>query len=168
MVINFENRISKSKNYLKKLNKNLSSNWATLYSQFELGELDLWDKLSLIHPDFIRRLAIPVYSSEEIIIKQVQGNRSFSQQNGVCQAKLIWGYHCSLKSEACHGDHLFPYSLGGPTISDNKLLLCRYHNMVKGTDIHLLPWEEEYRFSWIDNYLKNFKNQISLYLSKIP
>lgn len=37
--------------------------------------------------------------------------------------------------------------------------------MVKGTDIHLLPCEiYEQRFSWLDKYLVELKNRISIYL----
>ena len=119
----------------------------------------------MVHPDFIRSIHLPSHVNHDALIRDIQGYRSFKQENGKCQSKLIWGYECPIHSLLCHGDHLFPYSMGGPTISANKLLLCRYHNMVKATDIHLFPWEEkENRLIWLDSHIKNIANRISIYL----
>ena len=39
-------------------------------------------------------------------------------------------------------DYLFPFALGGPTIARNRVPLCREHNAIKGSDVHLFPWEQ--------------------------
>lgn len=48
-----------------------------------------------------------------------------------------------------HVDHRFPFALGGPTIPENALFLCREHNMLKGHDVHLNAWNES-EFTWLD------------------
>jgi hypothetical protein len=55
-------------------------------------------------------------------------------------------------------DHLFPYSLGGPTIAVNAIYLCRRHNLGKSVDIHLIPWEEG--FPWVDGILNNLATKL--------
>jgi hypothetical protein len=163
MVVDYIHRISVTKTYLDFLRNNSLRNYNDLLER-NFDNDDLVFKLTLIHPLFIKSIHLPEHITHEMLIRQIQGNRSFVRENGKCQAKLIWGYECNTEYEFCHGDHLFPFSLGGPTISGNKLLLCNYHNMVKGTDIHLLPWEDENRFLWIDEHLSNLKNKLSIYL----
>lgn len=58
-----------------------------------------------------------------------------------CQSEILWGYKCELEGEI-EVDHLFPYSLGGPSNGSNKLHLCRLHNRLKSSDIHFYPWEK--------------------------
>ena len=54
----------------------------------------------------------------------------------------IWLSACPLENQdVVHVDHLFPYSLGGPTLAANQLFLCPVHNRAKASDIHLFPWE---------------------------
>ena len=36
--------------------------------------------------------------------------------------------YCDIPAAACQGDHIQPYSTGGPTTQDNGRLLCPYHN----------------------------------------
>jgi hypothetical protein len=165
MVIDFQNRIDTAKIYLERLNNNLSKGWLNIYQDYLEGKIDDIDKITMIHPDFIKSIHLPVYITHSAIIENIQGKRLFKKENGTCQSKLIWGYECSFGDSTCHGDHLFPYSMGGPTISANKLLLCSYHNMVKATDIHLFPWEERLnRFSWVDNHVQNIMNSVSIYI----
>ncbi len=166
MVIDFQNRIDTAKTYLERLNSNLSKGWNIIYEDYSKGHLDFFDKITMIHPDFIKSIHLPNHISHDNLIRDIQGKRLFKQENGSCQSKLLWGYECPYNNNLlCHGDHLFPYSMGGPTISANKLLLCHYHNMVKSTDIHLYPWEDKMnRFSWLDNHINNMINRILIYL----
>jgi len=76
---------------------------------------------------------------------EAQGSRTFPSlaiPDAACDAAVIWGYPCDLaRMSRTQSDHLFPYALGGPTIAANRLRLCQVHNRVKGTDVHLFPWE---------------------------
>ena len=104
----------------------------------------MFKKLALLHPRHFEELSLPEYVSVLGIRKEVQGRRSFGNDglSASCQSELLWGYGCPLRESAIHQDHLFPYSLGGPTDGGNRVALCRYHNMVKTCDIHYFPWEE--------------------------
>lgn len=167
MVINYKLRIDLTRIYIDKLNNNLSLGWESVYKKFINGELDYVEKTTMLHPDFIKSIHLPKYISHQNLIAQIQGERTFKKENGDCQSELLWGYRCPFEVNLCHGDHLFPYSLGGPTIAGNKLLLCYYHNMVKGIDIHFFPWEDSVnRLSWLDNHINNLANKINIYLNR--
>ena len=141
-------RLQMSYSYLVALDNNLQRDWNELYEMHLQGDMSLVDSMTLIHPDFYKHAG---YSN------RIRGNRKFPKEHGMtgihCSANAIWGYACPLKSfESIVADHLFPYSLGGPTNSDNKLYLCRLHNELKGNDIHMYPWERgEPR--WLDGLL---------------
>ncbi|MDE2933016.1 MAG: hypothetical protein OXS47_03990, partial [Chloroflexota bacterium] len=96
--------------------------------------------LVLVHPDF--------YAAREAEVgMSIRGSRSFSRTAGQhaagCMADRIWLSACRLRSGSeVQADHLFPYSLGGPTLAANQLFLCGAHNGAKGSDVHLFPWEQ--------------------------
>lgn len=82
----------------------------------------------------------------EVRVCPIRGERSFRMEAGMqgrqCSSPLLWGYDCPLHAvDGLAADHLFPYSLGGPTVAENKIYLCSRHNAVKGADIHIYPWE---------------------------
>jgi hypothetical protein len=164
MVINYQFRIDSTKTYIDKLRANLSIGWNSIYKMYNNNELNYIDKVTMIHPDFIKSIHLPNYITHGMLIAEIQGERLFRKESGKCQSELIWGYECPLPPTLCSGDHLFPYSLGGPSIAGNKLLLCRYHNMIKGTDIHLFPWEDHLnRLRWVDSQIDALARRISLY-----
>jgi hypothetical protein len=56
----------------------------------------------------------------------------------------------------CQADHFWPHSLGGPTIIENRILLCRFHNVAKSNSIMEKFWLE-YPL-WLNEYLKRLFN----------
>lgn len=124
--------------YVSSLYRISVSDWQQYYSQYLQGILGLTESMALIHPRHYEQVSIT---------NQIRGNRAFPKEKGMinikCSADVIWGYSCSIElAGGMYADHLFPYSLGGPTISNNKLYLCELHNQLKGNDIHIYPWEE--------------------------
>jgi hypothetical protein len=51
----------------------------------------------------------------------------------------------------CQADHFWPHSLGGPTILENRVLLCKFHNLAKSNSILDSFWKEYP--CWLDDYL---------------
>lgn len=124
--------------YVSSLYRISVSDWQQYYSQYLQNELGLAESMALIHPDHYKHVSTA---------NQIRGDRTFPKEQGMtsikCSADVIWGYSCSIElTSGIYADHLFPYSLGGPTVSNNKLYLCEFHNQVKGNDIHIYPWEE--------------------------
>ncbi|MCU5429941.1 HNH endonuclease [Bacillus cereus] len=115
--------------------------------------------LTLIHPDF--------YTKQNISFKQ---NLEFESKsaftNGIiktthCQSHRLTGINCAFNAfpemrGKCEADHIWPNSLGGPSILDNRLVLCRYHNGMKSNDISKFPWNQ--MPSWLDGYLNRIYN----------
>lgn len=134
-----ESRVEVAKRYLEEHHKMLDTSWPSLYRKYKKGELSKVQEFSLINPDHFREL---------VNVRDVLGNRSFNQDLVIesidCQSRKMWGYDCNVQERSHVGmnaDHLFPYSLGGPTLGGNKIYLCSVHNEMKGNDIHLYPWE---------------------------
>ena len=102
-------------------------------------DLPLWERLVLIHPDWLRDAGMPSST-----IEGIQGPRAFpgDRPTGTCASRRIWGYDCPIEGRL-EADHLWPYALGGPTRPGNTLALCRDHNSLKGVDIHAFPWDED-------------------------
>ena len=139
MVQTLLQRIQTTQLYFDSLEQTLVEDWFLLYNQYFQGHLEFVKALSLIHPLHYEELSGSNY---------IRGPRSFSKEPALstirCRASLIWGYECHFHSQISGGvvaDHLFPYSFGGPTISLNKVYLCKLHNELKGHDLHLYCWE---------------------------
>jgi hypothetical protein len=133
-------------------------------------------KLVLLHP----AIYLPVVSKKTAatpteIQELIQGKRAFSSSfhETICSSKELWGYDCPLFSEPLVLDHDFPYSLGGATDSAmNKRVLCRWHNMLKGNDIHVYDWKKLFedvtyykqigREHWIDKQFTQILYQANL------
>lgn len=123
--------------YVSFLSRVSISNWQQYYGQYHQNKLDLAESMALIHPRHYEHMRTT---------NQIRGDRAFPKEQGMtsigCSADVIWGYSCSIElTTVVCADHLFPYSLGGPTVSNNKLYLCEFHNQLKGNDIHIYPWE---------------------------
>lgn len=56
---------------------------------------------------------------------------------------------------------MFPYSLGGQTVAENRITLCQWHNRLKGSDVHLYPWELPLG-SWVEKVLLNIAAHLEL------
>jgi len=145
-------RINAAANYLSALDLSLREGWRKNYQSLDnkrfSENITYIEAMALLHP----------WHFEEIPeILNLRGARSFSQDImrgiGECNSEYIWGYKCPFESEILAADHLFPYSLGGCTITENKIYLCRFHNQMKSNDIHLFPWERNTP-SWVQAYLE--------------
>jgi hypothetical protein len=132
-----ETRISLARDYLEALARTFQSDWLDLYQQYKEGQLPLTDAMALAHPENYPELHDGI---------DIRGERAFPplrHPHGLrCESALIWGYTCGLDpAGALAADHLFPWAMGGPTVATNQVMLCRYHNLVKTSDVHVYPWE---------------------------
>lgn len=107
---------------------------------------------SLIHPDFYFRKNM---SFKENLVH----DPSFTSGiliSDKCQSQLYTGNDCIFNSDPymrgkCQADHKWPNSLGGPSILENRLILCRYHNAMKSNSIYHYNWQAIP--SWVEDYL---------------
>lgn len=149
-------RIQAAEKYIYALSKFHHFEWAELYDLYLSKELTLEERFCLIHPVHLEELGLQ---------NKIQGNRAFNEEPGVstmlCQSNQIWGYSCCAVKDQNRlvADHLFPYSLGGPTIASNKLYLCKFHNQVKSNDIHFFPWERG-EPDWLSIQIARVRNEI--------
>jgi hypothetical protein len=126
--------------YLRIINKDFSPN-------------NLPSIFACIHPDFYFKNGISFESN-----LNWRTNHKFTAsitQTDRCQAKNYTGVECIFNSMPkirgkCQADHRWPNSLGGPSILDNRLILCRYHNGMKSNDISHFSWETVP--NWLENY----------------
>lgn len=158
-------RTNSTVRYLEALDKSLHMGWLESY---KLQKKSRFVQLALLHPLHFQELDLPGHQTVKKIQEAIQGPRSFPTPLGghSCDSSLLWGYECGLNAEI-QQDHLFPYSLGGPTLQTNRIFLCSYHNMVKSSDIHCYPWEsiDQWTRPWlerqIDKLYKEVFNQYS-------
>ena len=129
-------RVECGRAYLLAVEKSLQADWLPNYQMYLNGHLRLEESLALAHPDHYRNLSNNL---------GIRGARAFAQEirqgETKCLATVWWGYECNLTT-GISADHLFPYSLGGPTVGTNKIYLCSLHNQMKSNDVHLFPWEQ--------------------------
>lgn len=123
--------------YLAALENSAYWDWFEKYAVLEKGQLSVVEALALVHPQHYQELDTDL---------RIRGPRQFNQEAAMssigCQAEFLGGYPCQRPvGSVVAADHLFPYSLGGPTVGSNKVYLCRLHNQMKSNDIHLYPWE---------------------------
>lgn len=147
-----QERIILAREYLRASVKFRDRDWLSQYDIYLRGGFSLAETMTLIHPEYYNHTSI-------------KRRRSFSVEVGMsgihCHSELIWGYKCDLLlNESLHADHLFPYAWGGPTDADNKIYLCRIHNQLKGSDIHLFPWEHG-KPVWLDRVLRRINATVS-------
>lgn len=150
-----KNRIRKGEEYLLALEEYQRWEWSKIFAEYSNGRLALPQAMVLVHPAFYENRASRVGQI-------IRGPRMFPitavQRVTACMADQIWLSACPLKSpEVIHSDHLFPYSLGGPTLAENQLFLCPVHNRSKANDIHLFPWERG-EPSWLATQVDRIRN----------
>ena len=150
-----KNRIERGEEYLLALEEFRNREWSEIFADYKKGRLAAPQAMVLVHPDF--------YEEREAKVEQsIRGRRTFSSTTGrhvaACMSDQIWLSACPLDNpEVVHSDHLFPYSLGGPTIAANQLFLCPVHNRSKASDIHLFPWERG-EPSWLATQVERIRN----------
>ena len=169
--------IEYTKVYLLYLIKSFNDGWITFFSnlkqQSNIEELILM-KMSLLHPYHLQSKELNGIEFREIQEK-IQGRRAFLTNpiTDKCSSFEIWGYECPFTHETLVLDHDFPYSLGGPTDNAyNKRILCRWHNMIKGNDIHTYNWKKlinDYKDlrqietkHWVDLQLEKIKLEFKI------
>lgn len=152
-------RISEARTYLLTLEEvSTTRAWFQHYERFQKAMLSVGEAFALIHPRH--------FEDAEHSQKELQGPRAFSRPVSTCahtcSSKLLWGYLCPISSEASDVDHLWPYSLGGPTQPGNAVYLCKHHNQLKGADIHFYPFEEG-----LPNWFKKHVNRIAVIMRSL-
>lgn len=154
-LLTLKNRIERGEEYLWALEKFQNWKWDEILAEYREGKLSLPQAMVLVHPDYYE-------DRENEVGQSIRGPRSFSARAGQhatdCMADQIWLSGCPLANhEVIHSDHIFPYSLGGPTVAENQLFLCPVHNRSKASDIHLFPWERgEPR--WLATQVERIRN----------
>lgn len=153
-------RFEVAQRYLLKLVECNQRGWQNSYNSIkgkEYTEDVVLTKLALLHPMlYLSLLPEERHNKATNFQEKIQGKRIFTlpSKEIKCSGIELWGYECPLLSEPLVMDHDFPYSLGGPTDNAlNKRVLCRWHNMIKGSDIHIFNWEKlfaDIRFSHIN------------------
>ena len=141
-MVDFVRRIEAGREYFEALDLAFTVGWREAFSAYSGSGQPVTLGLALVHPEWFEDQAVRPGGD-------IRGPRGFplrAQKSGSCQAEVLWGYQCA--RVPLEVDHLFPYSLGGPTRPENGVLLCVSHNRLKGHDVHLLPWET-YRFPWL-------------------
>lgn len=164
--------ISQSNQYFKHLlyhlskannlnHKEKNSYWIEEYEKFlvkkiESNVMNLPLIMPLIYPDFL-------YNSSGLFIGEFINYNASNFNSGInlsdeCQFGSIHenGY-CEFNNfkhirGKCQADHFWPFSLGGPSILENRVLLCRFHNLAKSNSV-LNDFWIQYP-SWIYSYLK--------------
>lgn len=145
-----EFRLRASERYFVMLHRAISNGvWDTCRVEWGGVSATLPAKLVLLHPLWLE------FGGETTARR---ARRSFGMRvppSAHCESEQLWGYGCPFGSRAeIEVDHLFPWALGGPTIAENALFLCRHHNRAKGHDVHLIPWEQPGHFGWVDAELE--------------
>jgi len=101
--------------------------------------------LALIHPEFYFS-----HTGRSIIANIPWKTNGSNFYNGIskvdnCKSEVLNGKKCEFNDFPeirlkCHADHVWPNSLGGPSILDNRLILCRFHNTMKSNSINYFNW----------------------------
>jgi len=144
-------RIRGGEEYLGALSQLRTHGWDWLLHEFLANRLAVPQAFVLLHPE--------AYDDDLV---SLCGQRAFSRhirQASTCEAEQYWGIPCRFEFDTLRDlcvDHIFPYSLGGPTIAQNALVLCRLHNSMKGNDVHLYPWERGFP-NWFQSQIERIR-----------
>jgi len=137
-VERIKRRIVTAERYLALIDEGRAGTWHEAKLE-ALASSDLVLAMTLVHPQFWSdwKKSTEVLGPREFRVPNLVGTR-------YCAAADYWGVECAsqrrLDAEIV-ADHAWPYSLGGPTVVGNIRWLCRRHNSVKSSDVHLYPWE---------------------------
>ena len=134
-------RYKSARDYLlTETNPPWGTDWQLGYAMYQAGDLSTPQQLFLCNP-----MWYPI-TDFDAVQERIQGVRPFSAHRGLetCRSDELYGYECPVTLADpvhCEHDHLFPYSLGGPTDPRNRISLCTWHNREKGSGIHVFKWE---------------------------
>jgi hypothetical protein len=102
--------------------------------------------LALVHPDFFQSRAGDIIKAL-LVPPWVPGPawRCSPPSLQRCESGRIFGYTCPFedgpeRTNDLQADHVWPRSLGGPAIPENRVWLCGFHNRMKGYDIYHFEW----------------------------
>jgi len=143
--------VESGRQYLDALFDLSNNDWYRLHDGYLAGRLSLPEAVVLVHPDWVPGR-----------VSASRRRRAFSLRipNGQeCESSKVWGYPCNIRSPI-QVDHSFPYSYGGPTTPSNALYLCEEHNKLKGSDIHLVNWNEN-NFPWLRSQIVEVQHLLS-------
>jgi hypothetical protein len=133
--IPLEFRLEATERFYKFQEKTNGMDWVEILNEIEKNpDFGIPETLVLLNPKHHKELGAT----------DPRGDRTFPKTPSgfPCRSNEIWGYECPFKSPNIHVDHMFPYSKGGATHSQNAMHLCAEHNLIKHSDIHWIPWEK--------------------------
>lgn len=121
--------------------------WLNTYKKLMLNdgfsEENLPFLLALIHPDFY-------YKNNDSFSESIGWWKDGSFTRGItetskCEINKISHKECAFNKfpeirGKCQADHFWPNSLGGPSILENRLIICKFHNAMKSNDILHFNW----------------------------
>lgn len=149
-------RIIVGEKYLRALEQVLGGGWETIFTKHQGGTASVAESLALIHPLNFNGDQSPICGPRQFV-----EDPAFRFQS--CQCELYWQVKCEHReSPQLYADHVFPYSFGGPTVPENRMMLCGMHNRMKSNDIHLYPWEKGLP-AWFAMVLTRIKSRRELY-----
>ena len=154
--MDLEMRAQEARRYISTLRESRGQDWRQLH--LTLVDSCLADRLVLLHPEWLRDIGVSRHRLKQILGERRNFDRMHMSQG--CQAQLLWGYNCNERNYL-QVDHLWPYSLGGPTRAGNAIMLCRDHNALKGVDIHVFPWhvQESTVTLWLETQLSLYREE---------
>lgn len=129
-----------------------STSWDDGYDRYLRGDLTKIEAFALCNPVFWKDQIS--HAVEDVL--EGRFDNDLPAEN--CEAEELFGYECPVLLPALEQDHKFPFSRGGMTHPTNRLVLCQFHNGVKGHDVHLYPWEEEEMPNWVEILLTKIAN----------
>ena len=131
--------------------------WLKAFSEVDVNGINVSNLpivLSLIHPDFYYRKGEAFH--ESLPWRKKSSFTAGIRNTSMCSIDKLTMVDCLFNEMPeirgkVEADHIWPNSLGGPSILDNRLLLCKYHNGMKSNDISNFTWEHPP--SWVGKYL---------------
>lgn len=112
--------------------------------------------MSLIHPH-----VVPLRRQRWL---ERRGGREFRLRPRMgrnCWAFQVWGYECPYNRGPLELDHAWPYALGGQSVPENALWLCKIHNAAKSSDVHCYHWKEDSVPSWVEMLIDRFRQDVN-------
>jgi hypothetical protein len=114
--------------------------------------------LALIHPRFRFKSGDSI--RQQLPIGADQDFHTGINDSSPCEWKEVEGVACFFErgrssGERCQADHMWPLSLGGPSIRENRRVLCAYHNLTKGNSITHFNWS--YIPSWLPRMIRDIE-----------
>ena len=142
--------------YLTFLSETKGNVWRELYDAQD--GLTFPERLVLIHPRWYN----PNKKARNCRVRGRRGRVVKLTGREPCESIKFWKYQCPFDDPDIKIDHVFPWSLGGPSIPSNSAYLCEHHNLLKGPDIHHLELNEEnYNFDWFPETLEKVRKKLA-------